>query len=183
MKLFLDFLPIVIFFAVYKFTGDIIIATAVLIPATIVAISYTWIKVRKIEKMQLVTLVLVILMGGATVIFQDKTFIQWKPSVVNWLFALVFFGSQFIGDKTIIERVMGAQIELKKNVWSILNLAWVAFFTFMGIINLYVAFNYSEETWVDFKLFGMLGLTVVFIVIQGIYISINSKSNDLPPTQ
>ena len=78
---------------------------------------------------------------------------------------------------------MGAQIELKNKIWTILNLSWVTFFTFMGIINLYVAFNYSEETWVDFKLFGMLGLTVVFILIQGVYISINSKSNDLPPTQ
>jgi len=183
MKLILDFLPIVIFVAVYKYTNDIITATAALIPATIIAIGYSWFKERKVEKMQLVTLVLVIVMGGATVIFQDKTFIQWKPSVVNWLFAVVFFGSHFIGQKTIIERIMGAQIELKNKVWNALNIAWVIFFSLMGIINLYVAFNYSEETWVNFKLFGMLGLTVTFIIAQGIYISLNSKPIETPPAK
>ena len=183
MKLFLDFLPIVIFVAVYKFTDDIIMATAALIPATIAAIAYSWFKERKIEKMQLVTLVLVVLMGGATVIFQDKTFIQWKPSVVNWIFAAAFLGSHFIGQKTIIERIMGAQIELKQNIWGTLNFAWVVFFTFMGVINLYVAFNYSEDTWVNFKLFGLLGLTLVFIIAQGVYISMHRKSDETPPSQ
>jgi intracellular septation protein len=182
MKLFLDFLPIVIFVAVYKTTDDIILATAALIPATIMAISYSWFKEHKIEKMQLVTLVLVIIMGGATVIFQDKTFIQWKPSVVNWIFALAFFTSYFVGNKTIIERIMGAQLELKNKIWVILNFAWVVFFILMGIVNLYVAFNYSEATWVNFKLFGMLGLTLVFIIAQGIYISKHSQSNETPPT-
>jgi intracellular septation protein len=181
MKLLLDFLPIVIFVAIYKYTNDIITATAALIPATIIAIAYSWFKERKIEKMQLVTLLLVVVMGGATVIFQDKTFIQWKPSVVNWIFAVAFLGSQFIGEKTIIERIMGAQIELSQNIWTTLNLAWVSFFISMGIINLYVAFNFSEATWVDFKLFGMLGLTLVFIIAQGIYISMNSKS--APPSE
>ena len=178
MKLILDFLPIVIFVAVYKYTNDIIIATAALIPATIIAIGYSWFKEKKIEKMQIITLALVITMGGATVIFQDKTFIQWKPSVVNWLFAITFLGSQFIGKKTIIERMMGAQIVLKNKTWNILNIAWVLFFTSMGIVNLYVAFNYSEETWVNFQLFGMIGLPVIFIIAQGIYISLNSKTSE-----
>lgn len=175
MKLFLDFLPIVIFFATYKFTDDIIIATAALIPATILAIAYSWFKERKIEKMQLATLVLVILMGGATVIFQNEVFIKWKPSVVNWLFAFVFIGSHFIGEKTIIERIMGAQLELEKKIWTNLSVAWISFFTLIGIINLYVAFNYSNDIWVNFKLFGMLTLTILFIVAQGIYISLKSK--------
>ncbi len=171
MKLLLDFFPIIIFFGVYKYTGDIIMATAILIPATLLQILYTWIKEHRIEKMQLVTLLLVIVMGGATVIFQDKTFIQWKPTVVNWLFGAAFLGSHFIGDKTIIERIMSANIELPKHVWKTLNFAWVFFFLLMGAINLIVAYNFSEETWVNFKLFGMLGLTVVFIVIQGLYMS------------
>ena len=171
MKLLLDFFPIIIFFGVYKYTGDIIMATAILIPATLIQILYTWIKEHKIEKMQLVTLVLVIVMGGATVIFQDKTFIQWKPTVVNWLFGAAFLGSYFIGEKTIIERIMSANIELPQHVWKTLNFAWVFFFLSMGVINLLVAYNFSEETWVDFKLFGMLGLTVIFIVIQGLYMS------------
>ncbi|SFF93470.1 septation protein A [Neptunomonas qingdaonensis] len=171
MKLLLDFFPIIIFFGVYKYTGDIIMATAILIPATLLQILYTWIKEHRIEKMQLVTLVLVIIMGGATVIFQDKTFIQWKPTVVNWLFGVAFLGSHFIGGKTIIERIMSANIDLPQHVWKTLNFAWVFFFLLMGVINLIVAYNFSEETWVNFKLFGMLGLTVVFIVIQGLYMS------------
>ncbi len=153
-------------------------ATAVLIPATLIQMLYTWFKEHKIEKMQLVTLVLVIIMGGATVIFQDKTFIQWKPTVVNWLFGIAFLGSQFIGTKTIIERIMSGNIELPQHAWKTLNIAWVAFFLAMGVINLAVAYNFSEETWVNFKLFGMLGLTIVFIVLQGLYMSKYIKNTD-----
>jgi intracellular septation protein len=181
MKLLLDFLPIVIFFIVYKTTNDIILATAILIPATLLQMLYTWIKTHKIEKMQLVTLALVIVLGGATVLFQDKTFIQWKPTVVNWLFGLAFLGSQFIGEKTIVERLMGSNISLPSFAWKNLNIAWVVFFIAMGALNLFVAYTFSEEAWVNFKLFGMLGLTVIFIVIQGIYLSRhieNTENND-----
>ncbi|MAY42728.1 MULTISPECIES: septation protein A [unclassified Neptuniibacter] len=181
MKLLLDFLPIVIFFIVYKTTNDIILATAVLIPATLLQMLYTWIRTHKIEKMQLVTLGLVIVLGGATVLFQDKTFIQWKPTVVNWLFGLAFLGSQFIGEKTIVERLMGSNISLPSFAWKNLNIAWVVFFIAMGALNLFVAYTFSEEAWVNFKLFGMLGLTVIFIVLQGIYLSRhieNTENND-----
>lgn len=172
MKLLLDFLPIVIFFAVYKYTNDIIIATAVLIPATMLQMGYTWIKTRTIEKMQLVTLVLVIVLGGATVVFQDKAFIQWKPSVVNWLFAVVFLGSHyFAGGKPIVQRMLSASIELAQPIWLRLSWAWIGFFVSMGLLNLFVVFTMSEEAWVNFKLFGMLGLTVVFVILQGLYLS------------
>lgn len=175
MKILLDFLPVIVFFAVYKFTGDILIATAVLIPATLLQMLYTWRVQRKVETMQLVTLALVVLLGGATLLFQDKAFIQWKPTVVNWLFAVGFLGTQFIGKKTVVERLMGASIELPKLIWRRLNLIWVIFFIALGIVNLYVAYNFSEETWVNFKLFGMLGLTFVFILAQGVYISRHAK--------
>lgn len=178
MKLLLDFLPIVIFFIVYKTTNDIILATAILIPATLLQMLYTWIKTHKVEKMQLVTLALVIVLGGATVLFQDKTFIQWKPTVVNWLFGLAFLGSQFIGEKTIVERIMGSNITLPDFAWKNLNLAWVFFFIVMGVINLFVAYTFSEETWVNFKLFGMLGLTLIFILVQGIYLSRHIQNTD-----
>ncbi|ANG61896.1 septation protein A [Marinobacterium aestuarii] len=177
MKLLLDFLPIIIFFAVYKTSGDIILATAVLIPATMLQMLYTWIRTHRIEKMQLVTLVLVVLMGGATVIFQDKTFIQWKPTVVNWLFGAVFLGSQFIGKKTVVQRLMDANIALPAQAWRNLNIAWVIFFISMGIANLAVAYSLSEEAWVNFKLFGMLGLTFVFILAQGFYMSRHIQSD------
>ncbi|MEH6576468.1 MAG: septation protein A [Amphritea sp.] len=171
MKLLLDFLPVIIFFIVYKSTGDIIMATAILIPATLLQMVYTWVKTHKIETIQLVTLGLVVVLGGATVIFQDKTFIQWKPTVVTWLFAVAFLGSQFIGNKTIIQRLMQNTIQMPAHAWKNLNYAWVVFYILLGGTNLYVAFTMSEETWVNFKLFGMMGLTFIFILIQGFYIS------------
>lgn len=181
MKLLLEFLPIVIFVAVYKYTDDIILATAVLIPATILSVAYTWFRTKKLEKMQIATLVLIIVMGGATVLLKDKTFIQWKPSVLYWLFAIVLFGSQFIGQKPIIQRMLGAQIALKKNIWRNLNLAWALFFTLMGFVNLYVVFNFSEATWVDFKLFGATGLLLAFLLLQGVYIYRNALPEDAEP--
>jgi len=178
MKLLLDFLPVVIFFIIYKMTGDIIIATAVLIPATLLQMLYSWLKTHRIETMQLVTLGLVVLLGGATVLLQDKTFIQWKPTVVNWLFAIAFLGSHFIGSKTIVERLMGSSISLPAQAWQHLNIAWIVFFVLMGIINLFVAYSFSEEIWVDFKLFGMLGLTVLFILAQGFYLSRHIQNSE-----
>ncbi|MBE9396510.1 septation protein A [Pontibacterium sp. N1Y112] len=178
MKLLLDFLPVIIFFGVYKSTDDIILATAVLIPATLLQMLYTWIRSHKIEKMQLVTLALVVLLGGATVIFQDKTFIQWKPTVVNWLFGAAFLGSQFIGSKPIVQRLMESNLELPAIAWRHLNIAWVIFFIVMGVLNLVVAYNFSEEIWVNFKLFGMLGLTLVFILAQGMYLSRHIQNTD-----
>ena len=182
MKLLFDFLPIVIFFAVYKFSGDIILATAVLIPVTVLQMGFTWLRTHKIEKMQLVTLGLVIVLGGATVLFQDKTFIQWKPTVVNWLFAVAFLGSQFIGSRSLVQRMMEANISLPRPVWNRLNLAWVVFFVVMGALNLFVAYTMSEETWVNFKLFGMLGLTLVFIILQGVYLSRHLQEESQPST-
>ena len=192
MKLLLDFLPIVIFFIVYKFAPEtidaispflnadqiqqlsdmpaMVLATAVLIPATMLQILYTKISTGKVETMHLVTLALVVTMGGATVILQDKTFIQWKPTVVNWLFAAAIFGSRYIGNKTILERMMGQNLTLPANAWNNLNYAWVAFFAFSGTANLYVAYNFSEDVWVNFKLFGLLGLTILFIIAQSFYL-------------
>jgi intracellular septation protein len=171
MKLLVDFLPVVIFFVVYKMTNDLILATAILIPATMLQMGYTWLTTKKIEKMQLVTLIMVVVLGGLTVALQDGQFIKWKPTIVNWLFGLAFLGSQFIGKKPVVQRLMEKGIQLPSRIWRQLNFAWFVFFAVMGSLNLYVAFNYSEATWVDFKLFGMLGLTFVFILAQGIYMS------------
>lgn len=171
MKLLVDFLPIVIFFVVYKMTNDLILATAILIPATMLQMGYTWLTTKKIEKMQLVTLIMVVVLGGLTVALQDGQFIKWKPTIVNWLFGLAFLGSQFIGKKPVVQRLMEKGRQLPSRIWRQLNFAWFVFFAVMGSLNLYVAFNYSEATWVDFKLFGMLGLTFVFILAQGIYMS------------
>ncbi len=134
-------------------------------------------KLGELQKMQLVTLALVVLLGGATVLFHDKTFIQWKPTVVNWLFGLAFLGSQYIGSKPIVQRLMESNLELPDFVWRKLNIAWVIFFILMGGLNLAVAYSLSEEAWVNFKLFGMLGLTLIFILVQGLYMSRHIQSD------
>lgn len=181
MKLLLDFLPILIFFGVYKTTGDLITATAVLIPVTIVQVAVVYWLTKKLEKMALVTLALVIVLGGLTVLLNDGWFIMWKPTVVNWLFAAAFFGSHFIGNKPIIERLLGHAIALESKRWLTLSFAWIAFFVFSGILNLIVAYQFSEDVWVNFKLFGLLGLTFVFLIIQGVWISKHGSEAQAQP--
>jgi intracellular septation protein len=134
--------------------------------------------------MHLITLVLVLLLGGATLLLQDPLFIYWKPTVVNWAFAIAFFGSQFIGQKNFLQRMLESQITLnEQRVWKNLNFAWVAFFIAMGGINLYVAFNFEENTWVNFKLFGMMGLTFVFVIAQSIYLARHIVPDDEDKTE
>jgi intracellular septation protein len=184
MKLFFDFLPIVLFFVAYKFGGGdyqfngqiyqvegIYAATAVMIVATLFQVSYTWLRHRTVERAHVITLVLVVLLGGLTLWLQNPDFIKWKPTAVNWLFALVFVGAYLFTDKSLLERMMGEHIQLPGKVWSRLNVAWVLFFLFSGVANLYVAFNFDEATWVNFKLFGMLGLTIAFVIAQSIYLA------------
>ncbi len=170
MKLLFDFFPILLFFVAYKL-GDIYVATAVAIVASFVQVGIYWLRHRRFERMHLVSLGLIAVLGGATLLFQDKTFIQWKPTVLNWVFALVFLGSQFIGSKTLVERMMGHTVRTTHDVWIRLNLSWVLFFVAMGAANLYVAFNFDEDTWVNFKLFGMMGLTLLFVVAQAFFLA------------
>ncbi|MED5510096.1 MAG: septation protein A [Pseudomonadota bacterium] len=184
MKLFFDFLPIVLFFVAYKlgggeysFNGEMVqvdgiyAATAVMIVATLFQVSFTWLRHRTVERAHLITLVLVIVLGGLTLWLQNPDFIKWKPTAVNWLFALVFIGAYLFTDKSLLERMMAQHIQLPNKVWSRLNMAWILFFVGSGLANLYVAFNYDEATWVNFKLFGMLGLTIVFIIAQSVYLA------------
>lgn len=170
MKLLYDFFPILLFFIAYKLYG-IYAATAVAIVASFVQVGMFWVKHRRFENMHLVTLAVIAVFGGATLLLENEIFIKWKPTVVNWLFALVFLGSQFIGRKTLVERIMSANITLPATVWGRLNLSWVAFFVTLGLANLYVVYHFDTETWVNFKLFGMLGLTFAFILLQGMFLS------------
>ncbi len=143
MKFLFDFFPILLFFIAYKLYG-IYPATAVAIGASFLQVFAFWLKQRRFEKMHLITLALIVVLGGATLLLQDKTFFMWKPTAVNWLFAAVFLGSQFIGKKPIIERMMAHAIEAPKQIWQRLNIAWVAFFIAMGLANLYVANFYFQ---------------------------------------
>ena len=185
MKFLYDFFPIVLFFIAYK-TYDIYIATGVIIVASCLQVGYSWTKNRKVEKMHLVTLALVLVLGGATILLQDENFIKWKPTVVNWLFAAAFLGSHFIGNRTIIQRMLDKNISLPSLIWPRLNMLWTGFFVLMGIANLYVAFYFAPELsaeertdlWVDFKLFGMMGLTFLFVILQDLYLARYIKESE-----
>ena len=183
MKQFIDFIPLILFFIVYKLEprvielaghsvtlGGIFSATAVLILASVVVYGALLIHQRKLEKGQWLTLAACLLFGGMTLAFHSETLLKWKAPVVNWLFALGFAGSHFIGDKVLIQRVMGHAIQLPQAIWTRLNLAWIAFFVFSGCANLFVAFTF-HDIWVDFKVFGSLGMTVLFLVAQGVYLA------------
>lgn len=178
MKFLYDFFPVVLFFVAYK-TYDIFVATGVIIIASMLQVGYSWLKNRKVEKMHVITLLLVLVLGGATILLHDEDFIKWKPTIVNWLFAAVFLGSHFIGKRTIIQRMLDSNISLPSPIWPRLNILWTGFFILMGIANLYVAFYFAPELtaqertdiWVDFKLFGMMGLTFVFVILQAIYLA------------
>ncbi|WP_407676662.1 septation protein A [Peristeroidobacter soli] len=178
MKLLFDFFPVIAFFLTYKITGNLFVATGVIIVAVIAQTAWQWFRHRKVSQMALISGVLVLIFGGLTLLIHDKVFIQWKVSVVNWLFAAGFLASRFFGDKLLIERMMGENVQLDPPVWRTLNWAWIVFFTALGIINLYIVYNFSEEVWVNFKLFGMLGLTVVFAIAQAIWLSSKMPPED-----
>lgn len=200
MKLFLDFFPVVIFFLVYKMAPEFIetispllsddstqwlkeqdafiVATIVLIPASMLPIVYTWLTERKIEKVHVFTLLLVILLGALTVYFNNEAFVKWKPTLIKWAFAIGFIASQFT-KQTLLERMMPDDIHLPERIWKNLNYLWVGFFIISGLLNLFVAYNFSTDTWVNFKLFGMLGITLIFIIFQGIYLSKHINQDSL----
>jgi intracellular septation protein len=174
MQLLFDFLPVIAFFAAYKLSGSIFVATAVIIVAVILQTTIQWVRHRKVSSMALISGVLVLVFGGLTLLIHDKAFIQWKVTVVNWLFAIAFIASRYFGDRTIIERLLGENLQLEPALWRRLNWAWGLFFLALGAINLYVAYNYPEAVWVNFKLFGVLGLTIVFALVQGFWLAAKS---------
>ena len=151
--------------------GPILLATAVAIVATICQVGWLLLRKRKVDAMLWISLAIIVVMGGATLLLRDPTFIKWKPTVLYWAFAVVLLGADLLLSKNMIRSMMQAQMSLPDAVWTRLNLSWVLLFAVMGVANLYVAYNYSESTWVNFKLFGGIGLMVVFVVIQGVMLS------------
>jgi intracellular septation protein len=203
MKFLFDFFPVLLFFLVYKFFGDmppaiidlanqipyikldannskdaIYLATLVLIFATFIQNLLHYTVHGRFEKMHLVSLGILVVFGSLTLAFKNPDFIMWKVTIFNWIFALVFLGSQFIGGKTLIERMMAQAIDAPKAVWIKTNMAWVIFFFAIGLINLYVAYNFSEDVWVDFKLFGILGLTFAFMIGQMFFLRKYIKTDE-----
>jgi intracellular septation protein len=182
MKFLFDFFPVLIFYIAYtiskRLVGEVqgmIIATALLIVATCAQVAITWWRKHKVEKMHLVVLALAIVFGGATIYFREPTYLIWKVTLANWLFAIAFLTSHFIGDTPIIKRMMQHAIELPEIIWTRLSYMWILFFAAIGAVNLLVASHVSFDTWVQFKLFGMLGLTFLFVVLQSIYLARHVK--------
>jgi len=194
MKILFDLLPVILFFAAYKVAGSnpsgafdlasrwlgdgiaatqapILLATAVAILATIGQIAWVWTRHRKVDTMLWISLAIILVFGGATLLFHNPTFIKWKPTALYWLFGSVLAVSALVFRRNLIRRMLEGQVQLPDRIWSRLNLAWSVFFMLMGFLNIYVAYNFSEEAWVDFKLFGGMGLMLAFVLGQGFYLS------------
>ncbi|ELY6318582.1 septation protein A [Cronobacter turicensis] len=169
MKQLLDFLPLIVFFVFYKL-HDIFWATGALIVATALAVIFSWYKYRKVEKMTLVTFVLVAVFGGLTIYFHNAEFIKWKVTIIYALFAGALLIGQWVMKKPLIQSILGKEITLPPHAWSRLNIAWALFFIFCGLLNIYVAFWLPEAVWMNFKVFAIPGLTLVFTLLSGVYI-------------
>ena len=199
MKFLMDMFPVILFFGVFKWgeghadsaqalvsqylsglvsggsvgpeQAPILLATAVAIIATMAQIGYLLLRGRKVDGMLWVSLAIIVVFGGATIYFHNEAFIKWKPTVLYWVFAVVLMGAQILMGKNLIRLMMKAQIDLPDPIWNRVNMAWAAFFAAMGVVNLYVAFNFSTSTWVNFKLFGFTGMMIVFVVAQTMFLS------------
>jgi len=169
MKFLFDLLPVVLFFVAFKL-ADIYVATAVAIGTSVLQVAWLKLRRRPVPVMVWASLAIIVVFGGATLLLQDETFIKWKPTVLYWLFCVVLAGSA-LARRNLVRSVLSQEMQLPDAIWSRLNLAWVAFFAFMGAANLYVAFNYPTDQWVNFKLFGGMGLMLVFVVGQALVLA------------
>lgn len=179
MKLLFDFLPILLFFITYKFWG-IYAATSIAIAGSLLQTVIHRLRNKRFESMHVITFFTLLILGGATLLLHNELFIKWKPTILYWLLACLFLGTSLFGKKPLIKRLMEKNITLSLAIWSRLNLSWSLFFIIMGAANLFVVYHFNTSTWVNFKLFGTLGLTVLFVILQSIYLSkhIDIKSID-----
>ena len=169
MKFLFDFFPVILFFIAFK-VADIYVATGVAIAATFVQVGWLKLRGKRVEPMLWASLAIIAVFGGATLVLQDETFIKWKPTVLYWLFGVVLAGA-LLFRRNLIRMMLSEQVQLPDQVWSRLNWSWIGFFVFMGALNLYVAYNYSTDHWVNFKLFGGMGLMLVFVLAQALVLS------------
>lgn len=175
MKFLFDYFPIICFFIAYKLWG-IYIATAVTMGACVVQNLAYWLIHKKFEKLHVITLVSVLVLGGFTLIFHKAIFIKWKPSIIYWVFGAALLISQWASKKNLLHRMLGDKIQLPETAWKRLNISWAIFFIFLGGLNIYVVYHYDTNAWVNFKLFGTLGLTIAFSIAQAFYMARHMKS-------
>ena len=177
MKLFLDFFPIALFFIAFKLAG-IYVATGVAMLATLVQIGWLYFRHHKVEPMQWVSLAIITLFGGATLLTHDETFIKWKPTILYWLMGSALLVGQLFFKRNFLMSLMSAQLKMPDDVWRKLLYAWVIFFAVMGVVNLWVAFHFDTDTWVNYKLFGSMGLMLVFVLAQAVYLGKHIKPEE-----
>jgi intracellular septation protein len=170
MKFLFDVFPVVLFFAAFKL-ADLYVATAVAIAATFVQVGWLKLRRKRVDAMLWVSLAIIVVFGGATLALHDETFIKWKPTVLYWLFAAALAGAVLVFRRNLIRMMLGAQMQLPEPVWARLNWSWAAFFAFMGAANLFVAYNFTTDQWVNFKLFGGVGLMVLFVLAQAMFLA------------
>ena len=170
MKALFELLVVILFFITYVFTKNIVLATAVALVAGVIQAAFIWIKYKKLQTMQWVSLLLIVIFGGATIVIKDAHFIMWKPSILFWLLAAALLASQLLG-KNALQATMGKEITLPDAVWRKLTFAWVLFLAMMGVLNLWVAYRFTEAQWVNYKLFGSTGLLIAFVLVQTAYLS------------
>ena len=170
MKALFELLVVILFFITYVFTKNIVLATAVALVAGVIQAAFIWIKYKKLQTMQWVSLLLIVIFGGATIVFKDAHFIMWKPSILFWLLAAALLASQLLG-KNALQATMGKEITLPDAVWRKLTFAWILFLAMMGVLNLWVAYRFTEAQWVNYKLFGSTGLLIAFMLVQTAYLS------------
>lgn len=170
MKFLFDYFPIICFFVAYKFS-NIYTATAVTIGASLIQLTVYWLIHRRFETLHALTFVFIVVLGGSTLLFHKDIFIKWKPSVIYWIFAITLISSQFFSAKTLMERMLSDKINLSTRIWRRLNMSWAIFFAFLGFLNLYVVYHFDTNAWVNFKLFGTLGIMLVFIIAQALYMT------------
>ncbi len=182
MKAFLDFFPVVLFFIVFKLS-DVFTATAVAILATVAQIAWLKYKIGKVETMQWVSLGVIVIFGGATLISHDETFIKFKPSVLYIVMSLALLIGEYGFGKNFLKQLMSAQVQVEDRVWRVLVNAWGLFFIGMSALNLWVAYHFDTDTWVNFKMFGGMGLMFVFVLGQAVYLAKYMKMQDTQDTQ
>ena len=180
MQFLVDFFPLLMFLGTYLAYEDIFLALKVLMVAMPIAFIIKWRLTREIDKMLLGSTLLLLVMGGATLIFRNPMFLYWKPTAFYWVAALVFLGSQFLGEKPMVHRLFASIGRMPQAKWHQLNIAWVIFFVLSGFLNLYVAFNFDEAFWVKFKVLGFTGITFVFIVVQMVWLMRHLEQVDSP---
>jgi intracellular septation protein len=178
MKMLFDILPVILFFAAYKIFDSIYVATGLAMVISVLQLGFVYWREKRVETLLIVVSCLIVVLGGLTLFLHNPMFIKWKPTAVTWMFALVLLGSHFFGSKSVSQHMMEKEVELPEHVWRNVNFSWALFFLIMGALNLYVVYHYDTNTWVNFKLYGMTGSSLIFVLGVAVYMANHAKDDE-----